>query len=99
MATESLCGDVSSTAQAMSHIRAQSAITADPELTELGVEQAKHAYRAWKAELEYNIPLPEKLYSSPMRRAIKTNQVTFEGLLRPGLKTTIVEAGRSLRSD
>jgi len=63
----------------------------DPELTELGVEQAKHAYRAWKAELEYNIPLPEKLYSSPMRRAIKTNQVTFEGLLRPGLKTTIVE--------
>ncbi|KAI9574307.1 histidine phosphatase superfamily [Boletus coccyginus] len=63
----------------------------DPELTELGIEQAKNAHQAWKTELEYSIPLPEKLYSSPMRRAIKTNQVTFEGLLRPDLKTTIVE--------
>lgn len=69
----------------------ESHITADPELTLLGVEQAKDASRAWKTELEYGIPLPEKLYSSAMRRAIKTNQVTFEGFLRPGLKTTVVE--------
>ncbi|KAN0097125.1 Histidine phosphatase superfamily [Tylopilus felleus] len=66
----------------------------DPELTLLGVEQAKDASRAWKTELEYGIPLPEKLYSSAMRRAIKTNQVTFEGFLRPGLKTTVVENAR-----
>ena len=71
-------------------------MTADPELTEVGVEQARGAHRAWKTELEYNIPLPEKLYCSPLRRAIKTNQVTFEGLLRPDLKTTIVEVGRTL---
>ncbi|KAF8559453.1 hypothetical protein OG21DRAFT_736599 [Imleria badia] len=63
----------------------------DPDLTELGVEQARNANRTWKKELEYNIPLPEKLYTSPLRRAIKTNKVTFEGLLRPGLNTTIVE--------
>ncbi|KAG8218974.1 histidine phosphatase superfamily [Butyriboletus roseoflavus] len=63
----------------------------DPDLTELGVEQAKDAHRAWKTELEYSIPLPEKLYCSPLRRAIKTNQITFEGLLRPDLKATIVE--------
>ncbi|KAF8437205.1 histidine phosphatase superfamily [Boletus edulis BED1] len=66
----------------------------DPDLTNLGVEQAKDANCTWKTELEYGIPLPEKLYSSPMRRAIKTNQVTFEGVLRPSLKTTIVENTR-----
>lgn len=77
----------------------ESPITADPELTPQGIEQAKNVNEAWKTELEYSIPLPDKLYTSPMRRAIKTNQVTFEGLLRLGLKTTIVEVGRSLRSD
>ncbi|KIK96134.1 hypothetical protein PAXRUDRAFT_826291 [Paxillus rubicundulus Ve08.2h10] len=63
----------------------------DPALTDLGLEQARDANRAWKEELAYKIPLPEKLYCSPLRRAIKTNQLTFEGLLEPGLKTTIVE--------
>ncbi|KAF8138873.1 histidine phosphatase superfamily [Boletus edulis] len=71
----------------------------DPDLTNLGVEQAKDANCTWKTELEYGIPLPEKLYSSPMRRAIKTNQVTFEGVLRLSLKTTIVEVRRALRAD
>jgi broad specificity phosphatase PhoE len=65
--------------------------SADPALTDLGLEQARDANRAWKEELGYNIPLPEKLYCSPLRRAIKTNQLTFEGLLKPDLKTTIVE--------
>jgi len=63
----------------------------DPELTALGIEQAEDAHRAWKTELEYGIPLPEKLYCSPLSRAIKTNQVTFRGLVYPELKTTIVE--------
>ncbi|KAG9317785.1 histidine phosphatase superfamily [Chiua virens] len=66
-------------------------ITADPELTELGIEQARDVNRAWRGELEYHIPFPERLYTSPMRRAIKTHQVSFEGLLRPDIKTTIVE--------
>ncbi|KAF9226835.1 phosphoglycerate mutase-like protein [Gyrodon lividus] len=63
----------------------------DPELTELGLEQARDAHRAWKKELGSKIPLPQRLYSSPLRRAIKTHQLTFEGLLGPDLKTTIVE--------
>ncbi|KAG9317783.1 histidine phosphatase superfamily [Chiua virens] len=66
----------------------------DPELNELGVEQARDVNRAWRAELNYNIPLPEKLYTSPLSRAIKTNQISFENLLSPDLKTTIVEIVR-----
>jgi len=66
----------------------------DPQLTELGVEQAEDAHRAWEIELKHGIPLPEKLYSSPMRRAIKTNQITFDGLIAPDLKTTIIENTR-----
>ncbi|KAH7887396.1 histidine phosphatase superfamily [Phlebopus sp. FC_14] len=64
----------------------------DPELTDLGEEQAKSALAVWKAELAFGIPLPDKLYSSPLTRAIRTNQITFfEGLIKDGRKATIVE--------
>jgi hypothetical protein len=54
-------------------------IPADPELTDIGKEQAKNVNRMWKKEIESGIPLPEKLYCSPMTRAIQTNQITFDG--------------------
>ncbi|KAF9236217.1 histidine phosphatase superfamily [Melanogaster broomeanus] len=63
----------------------------DPELSQLGMEQANDAHRAWEQELRYKMPLPEKMYSSPMRRAIRTHRLTFQGLGEQGLKTTIVE--------
>ncbi|KAF8064321.1 histidine phosphatase superfamily [Lyophyllum atratum] len=53
----------------------------DPELTTLGKGQAVDAHDAWEAELAFGIPLPQKLYSSPMTRALKTCEVTFNGLL------------------
>ncbi|KAH7912935.1 histidine phosphatase superfamily, partial [Hygrophoropsis aurantiaca] len=64
----------------------------DPELTELGKEQARAAHAAWAAELPFKIPLPEALYCSPLTRAIRTNVLTFEGIFADeGPKTTIVE--------
>ncbi|KAJ6616344.1 histidine phosphatase superfamily [Mycena sp. CBHHK59/15] len=53
----------------------------DPELTELGKEQAASVNELWKAELAFNIPLPQKLYCSPMTRAMQTNEITFNGIL------------------
>lgn len=54
---------------------------ADPLLTELGQDQARDAQAMWKAETESGGPLPDKLYCSPMTRAIQTCQITFEGVL------------------
>lgn len=54
---------------------------ADPFLTALGEDQARNANAAWKAELSKGIPLPQKLYSSPMRRAMRTLVFTFDGIL------------------
>ena len=51
----------------------------DPELTEIGIEQAKAAREAWKTEHAHGIPLPEKHYGSPFQRALRTFQETFEG--------------------
>ncbi|KAF9236216.1 histidine phosphatase superfamily, partial [Melanogaster broomeanus] len=63
----------------------------DPELTQLGVQQATEARLAWEQERQFDIPLPEKLYTSPLTRAIRTNLITFDGAIAPGLKTTIIE--------
>jgi broad specificity phosphatase PhoE len=54
---------------------------ADPELTPVGINQAIEARRGWEAELVSGITLPDKLYSSPLTRAMNTLRVTFEGIL------------------
>ena len=54
---------------------------ADPLLTELGQDQARDAHAMWKEETESGGSLPDKLYCSPMTRAIQTCQITFEGVL------------------
>ncbi|KDQ51557.1 hypothetical protein JAAARDRAFT_163503 [Jaapia argillacea MUCL 33604] len=52
----------------------------DPDLTRLGRDQALDAHKAWRRELEEaDIPAPEKLYSSPLTRAMHTNVITFDG--------------------
>lgn len=53
----------------------------DPELTTIGKGQGVDAHDAWKAELAFGIPLPGKLYASPMTRALRTCELTFDGLL------------------
>ena len=65
----------------------------DPDLTQIGVDQAIAAGELWKAELQYGIPLPEKHYASPMQRALHTFQETWsEDLVnRSSLRTPILE--------
>lgn len=63
----------------------------DPALTPKGEGQADEAHAAWQEELQFGLALPDKLYCSPLSRAIRTNQLTFSGLLPAGRKTVIVE--------
>jgi len=55
-------------------------VLADPELTEIGINQALEAKRGWEAELPFKITLPEKLYSSPLTRALDTLRITFQDI-------------------
>ena len=55
----------------------------DPELTALGEEQAQSAKDAWIREKQEGIPLPEAMYCSPFRRAIRTCHITFGGWFLP----------------
>ncbi|KAG8973651.1 hypothetical protein FRC05_008587 [Tulasnella sp. 425] len=54
----------------------------DAKLTELGIEQARMAHQRWVTELHSGggIPLPTKLYSSPLSRAAKTLEITFQNV-------------------
>lgn len=66
---------------------------ADPELTLIGKGQANIAHDAWAIELPFGIPIPSKLISSPLTRAMQTLQITFNGILGLGTnsrKETIV---------
>ncbi|KAG1868109.1 phosphoglycerate mutase [Suillus tomentosus] len=63
----------------------------DPELTTLGQEQAKAAHNAWKQERKFDIPLPGKLYCSPLTRAIHTNKITFDSIIPESQRTMIIE--------
>ncbi|KAH7919281.1 phosphoglycerate mutase-like protein [Leucogyrophana mollusca] len=64
----------------------------DPELTATGEGQGRMAHAAWATELPFGIPLPENLYCSPLTRAIRTNILTFEGLIDAvGPKTVVLE--------
>ncbi|KAH0580024.1 hypothetical protein H2248_002838 [Termitomyces sp. 'cryptogamus'] len=52
----------------------------DSELTVIGEGQAADAQNAWTVEVADGIPLPEKFYCSPMTRALKTCELTFNDL-------------------
>ncbi|KAG7443233.1 phosphoglycerate mutase-like protein [Guyanagaster necrorhizus] len=52
----------------------------DPLLTPLGESQAADARNEWEAELLHGIPLPEKAFSSPLQRAMRTYLLTFDGI-------------------
>ncbi|KAG1892048.1 histidine phosphatase superfamily [Suillus subluteus] len=63
----------------------------DPELTTLGKDQAKAAHNAWKQERKFDIPIPGKLYCSPLTRAIHTNKITFDSIIPQSQRTMIIE--------
>ncbi|CAE6444331.1 unnamed protein product [Rhizoctonia solani] len=55
----------------------------DALLTDLGKQQAQLAHNTWATELAKAdpVPLPTKLFSSPMSRAASTLDITFTGIL------------------
>ncbi|KAK0477032.1 histidine phosphatase superfamily [Armillaria novae-zelandiae] len=55
----------------------------DPLLTPLGESQANDARGKWETELHHGIPLPEKAFSSPLQRAMRTYLLTFDGIAVP----------------
>ncbi|RDX50328.1 phosphoglycerate mutase-like protein [Lentinus brumalis] len=66
----------------------------DPDLTQLGLDQARAARELWKTERAFGIPLPERHYSSPLQRALRTFHETFVGadfLDGTPLRCTILE--------
>lgn len=67
-------------------------ISADPDLTDVGISQAQDAHAAWEAErkLKVGIPLPEKLYCSPMTRAMHTHVITFDGIITGENRKTLI---------
>ncbi|KAJ7243210.1 histidine phosphatase superfamily [Mycena rebaudengoi] len=62
----------------------------DPQLTTLGITQAEDANKLWKEELAVHILLPDRIYCSPMTRAMQTNQITFEGVRPLDRNPTVV---------
>lgn len=69
----------------------------DPLLTPLGEEQAKANNVGWKRELKAGVPLPQQLYSSPMRRSASTLEITWRDiLLNKKVKPIIKEAYREV---
>ncbi|KAG8829042.1 hypothetical protein FRC17_007181 [Serendipita sp. 399] len=55
----------------------------DPDITPLGIEQATSINKMWREELPKGIPLPESMYTSPFRRAIHTQTISFAGWYYP----------------
>ncbi|CCO37212.1 putative phosphomutase PMU1 [Rhizoctonia solani AG-1 IB] len=58
-------------------------VVTDALLTDLGKQQAQLAHNTWVTELAKPdpVPLPTKLFSSPMSRAASTLDITFTGVL------------------
>jgi len=63
----------------------------DPRLTAIGEEQARSAHAAWERELLNGAPVPQRFYCSPLTRAIRTLELTFESVLPTHLKPVILE--------
>ncbi|KAI0271537.1 histidine phosphatase superfamily [Gloeopeniophorella convolvens] len=63
----------------------------DPHLTAIGEDQARTAHAAWERELLQGASIPQKFYCSPLRRALRTLELTFEGTMPAGLKPVILE--------
>ncbi|KAJ6567992.1 histidine phosphatase superfamily [Mycena vulgaris] len=69
----------------------------DPALTAAGRAHATAIHEIWTTEVQAGLLLPERLYCSPLRRAMETNHIIFGSLLPVDQRTTIVDRCRRLR--
>jgi len=64
----------------------------DPQLTSLGIEQAHALQAIWKTESSYGLAPPQKLYCSPLTRALHTCDIMLDGVFQSGhAPATVVE--------
>lgn len=52
----------------------------DPELTKVGIAQAKENNELWKQEVALGAPIPAKFYVSPMQRSSQTLVITWDDI-------------------
>ncbi|KAI0088466.1 histidine phosphatase superfamily [Irpex rosettiformis] len=60
----------------------------DPLLAPAGIEQALDARKAWQKEIPFGIPVPQRHYASPLKRALDTWKTIFA---EDGARVTILE--------
>ncbi|ORX37383.1 histidine phosphatase superfamily [Kockovaella imperatae] len=53
----------------------------DALLDSTGISQAEAVNRAWKEQIKDGVPLPQTLYSSPLRRSASTLNITWHDIL------------------
>jgi len=73
-------------------------LLADPRLTATGEEQARRARAAWERELSHDVPVPvpQRFYCSPLTRAIRTLELTFENVLPEPPRPVILEVASQM---
>jgi len=52
----------------------------DPQLTSLGIEQARVIQDMWKVESSFGLAPPQKIYCSPLTRALHTCDTMLDGV-------------------
>jgi broad specificity phosphatase PhoE len=96
MAMANLSGVVSTLSLALAFLwPAHRGQQADPELTPIGKDQAIVAQQEWNTELPFGLPVPRKLYCSPLTRALQTCEITFREIMING-SVVIVEVFPSI---
>lgn len=71
----------------------------DPELTPLGIEQAKRNNLAWKKQIsEKSAPVPQVFFVSPFTRATDTAMYTWANITKPAVFTPAVVMSHFQRS-
>ncbi|CAK9436151.1 uncharacterized protein LODBEIA_P07090 [Lodderomyces beijingensis] len=63
----------------------------DPELTELGIAQAKENHDLWADELKQGAPIPAKFFVSPLQRSCNTLKITWQDLKPDDKHPVVVE--------
>ena len=73
---------------------------ADPQLTPLGIEQARAIQDMWKTEILHGLAAPHRLYCSPLSRALHTCDIMLDGVFQPNHPpVTIVEVSNSVHQN
>lgn len=74
-------------------------LAADSDLTPVGIAQALRIKEEWDKEHDFGIPCPEKIYTSPLTRALKTCDIAFDWIINKQKSVLVVEVSASSLQD